>query len=63
MVEDSFGQITEGGFGSKRIGSANTAKIVEGMEAYLRQNPDATESEAMNAAARVMGIKPEPVTR
>jgi hypothetical protein len=63
MVEDSFGDLTHGGFGSKRVGSANTAKIVEGMEAYLRQNPDATESEAMNAAARVMGIKPEPVTR
>lgn len=63
MVEDSFGQVTEGGFGSKRIGSATTAKIVEGMEAYLKQNPDATESEAMNAAARVMGIKPEPITR
>jgi hypothetical protein len=57
MVEDSFGDLTQGGWGSKRVGSAATAKIVEGMEAYLRQYPDASESEAMNAAAAKMGFK------
>lgn len=57
MVEDSFGELTKDGFGSKRVGSATTAKIVEGMEAYLRQFPDASESEAMNAAAAKLGFK------
>ena len=63
MVEDSFGELNQGGFGANRVGSATTAKIVQGMEAYLKQFPDASESEAMNAAAEKMGIKAPPVER
>ena len=58
MVEDSYGQLTQGGFGSKRIGNNTTAKIAEGASAYLDQYPEATESQAINAAAKRLGVKP-----
>jgi hypothetical protein len=57
MVIKAFGEPVNGFAGGNRIGNARTAAITEGMEAYLKQNPGASESEAMNAAAKLV---PEP---
>lgn len=63
MIEDSFGVGELAGLSGKRAGSPTTAKILEGTQAYLRQFPDATEAEAMNAAAAKLGFKAAPVPK
>lgn len=60
MIEKSYGTATSGGFGSSRLGNENTAKILEGAQAYLADNEHATEAEAINAAVaalRKRGVK------
>lgn len=50
MVENSFGKLTQGGFGSRRVGGDVTAAIAAGAEAYMNQYPDVGPQEAIQAA-------------
>lgn len=64
MIERSYGTAaSQSSWDNKRVGNETTAAILEGAQAYMRQYPQASESEAINAAAKRMGLKASPVAK
>jgi hypothetical protein len=60
MIIKNYGKTAGGPFGSSKMGSEQTALITEGAQAYLKDNPDADEAQAMNAAVAALkkrGVK------